>query len=130
MSDREPSPRSAEWILRIASAMIFAGHGAYAIGVRADWIRFFHTVRMSTTSAETLMPLIGALDLALAVVVLVRPVRIALLWMAFWAAWTAILRPLSGDAILELLERGGNWGAPLALLFLKGWPKSPRVWLS
>lgn len=121
---------SAEWVLRAASAAIFFGHGAVALGVEERWISFFHVVGLSTQDARVWMPWIGALDIALAVLVLVRPVRVALLWMTAWGMWTALLRPLAGESILEFIERGGNWGAPLALLCLLGWPKTRRAWFS
>lgn len=118
------------WVLRVAAASVFVGHGIHALRIESTWVRFFHTVGMSTASAERWMPLIGAFDLVLAAVVLIRPVRILLLWMVFWGLWTAALRPLSGDSIWQFFERGGNWGAPLALLLLLGWPRSKRAWLT
>ncbi len=60
------------------------------------------------------MPWIGALDILLAVSVLLYPCRAVLLWMIFWAVWTALLRPLAGEGIWEFLDRAGNYGVPLA----------------
>jgi hypothetical protein len=51
----------------------------------------------------------------------VLPLRAVLMWCVVWAVWTASLRPLSGESVWELLERAGNYGAPLALLALAGW---------
>jgi hypothetical protein len=119
-----PDTRRTEWILRVATAMIFAGHGWYALHIEPSWIVFFHTVGLSTEAAHTWMPLVGALDLAVAAIVLVRPVPVVLMWMVLWATWTALLRPLSGTSIFAAIERGGNIGAPLALLFLRGFPRT------
>jgi len=44
--------------------------------------------------------------------------------MAFWGFRTALLRPIVGEPIWDFIERWANWGAPLALLLLIGWPKS------
>jgi hypothetical protein len=63
-----------------------------------------------------LLPLVGAIDLSLAVLVLIKPIRIAVLWMAFWGFWTELLRPLAGEPIWDFIERWANWEAPLALL--------------
>lgn len=120
--------RRAEWVLRVAAACIFLGHGLLAIGVHSAWLPFFAVVGLSPESGRVWMPFVGVLDVALAAVTLVRPIRGLLLWMTLWAAWAALLRPLSGQSWLEFVERGGNWGVPLALLVLRGWPKRFRDW--
>ena len=121
----KPGPMLAQWILRIACAGIFAGHGVLALRTNESWLAFFPVVGISESSGRTLMPMVGVLDVFLAILVLVHPVRIALVWMTAWAFWTALLRPLSGQSILELVERTGNWGAPLALLLLMGARRRP-----
>ena len=120
---------AAKWVLRVASAAIFFGHGVLALGVKEAWIPFFFVVGMSAEHAHVWMPRVGILDIALAILVLIRPVPLALLWMTLWALWTASLRPLSGEPFVEFVERGGNWGAPLALLLLLPPPRSWRAWL-
>jgi hypothetical protein len=70
--------------------------------------------------ALLLMPLIGCFDIAMGVLLLHRPRRVILLWMFGWAVWTALLRPLAGESIWEVWERGGNYGPPFALLILGG----------
>ncbi len=42
------------------------------------------------------------------------------LWLVIWGFITASLRPLSGEPFAELIERAGNYGAPLTLLFMYG----------
>lgn len=76
------------------------------------------------------MPLIGLLDIALAVLILIKPVRIALLWMAFWAFVTALIRPIAGEPIWDFVERFANIGAPLALLYLRPIPRNLKEWFS
>ena len=59
--------------------------------------------------------LIGLLDVAVALVVLVR--RFGRSCSAtFWGFWTALVRPIVGEPIWDFIERFANWGAPLALL--------------
>lgn len=42
---------------------------------------------------------------------------------------TALMRPLTGEPWFELVERGANYGMPLALLVLSGWGgRSLRSW--
>lgn len=123
--------KKIEWILRIAVAGEFLGHGVFALQQKTGWIRYFEAVGISPDMAMTILPLIGLMDVALAVLVLVKPIRIALLWMFFWAFLTALIRPIAGDPIWDFIERSANWGAPLALLYLLGCcPKNWRKWFS
>jgi len=69
------------------------------------------------------------MDIAFALLVLIRPVRVALLWMAFWGLWAALIRPIMGQPVWDFIERFANWGAPLAFLVLVGWPRTVREWL-
>ena len=119
-----------EWILRIAVAGEFFGHGVFALQGRKAWVDWFSIFGVSDANLATqILFLVGLLDVFLAVLVLIKPVRLALLWMAFWGFWTALMRPIAGDSIFEFVERWANWGAPLALLLLVGWPKSFKEWL-
>ena len=118
----------AEWILRIAVAGEFIGHGVFGFQQKAGWVKFFEAVSISPETALQLLPWVGAMDIALGVMALVLPLRIALLWMAIWGFWTALLRPLAGDPVWDFVERWANWGAPLALLVLRGWPKTLKEW--
>ena len=120
-----------EWVLRVAIAGEFIGHGVFALQGKKDWIGWFANFGVSDTgTAATILFWIGAIDVLLAVLVLVRPMRLPLLWMVFWGFWTALLRPLVGMPIWDLVERSANWGAPLALLLLIGWPRNWREWLN
>ncbi len=120
-----------EWILRIAVAGEFIGHGFFALQGRKTWVEWFSIFGVSDAgTATTLLFLIGLLDITLALLILIKPIRIALLWMTFWGFWTALMRPIAGDSIFEFVERWANWGAPLALLLLRGWPKSIKEWFS
>lgn len=59
------------------------------------------------------------MDILLALHVLIRPLRIVVLWMAFWGLWTTMIRwPFGPDPVWDFIERWANWGAPLALAFL------------
>ena len=120
-----------EWVLRIAVAGEFLGHGVFALQGKKAWIEWFSVFGVSdANTAAQLLFLVGAVDVALAILVLVRPVRIALLWMAVWGFWTALLRPIVGEPIWDFVERWANWGAPAALLLLLGWPRNWREWMN
>src|SRR3989344_2791634 len=119
-----------EWVLRIAVAGEFIGHGVFALQGRQAWVEWFSIFGISDVqTATTLLWLIGLMGVVLAILFLLKPIRIALLWVAFWGFWTALMRPIAGDSIFEFVERWANWGAPLALLLLLGWPKGWKEWL-
>ena len=123
------SSKKVEWILRIAVAGEFIGHGVFALQQKAGWLKYFEAVGIGPEQAFMLMPIIGAMDIILAILVLVKPIRIAVLWMAFWGLLTALIRwPIGPDPVWDFVERWANWGAPLALLFLIGWPNNGREW--
>ena len=108
----------------------FIGHGVFALQGKKDWIGWFAKFGISHAGLATqLLFLLGILDIALAILILIKPIRIALLWMVFWGFFTALLRPIVGMPTWDFVERWANWGAPLALLLLIGWPKSLKEWI-
>jgi hypothetical protein len=121
---------TAHWILRIGAAACFIGHGAFGIITKEAWVPFFAFVGISSDWAFTLMPVVGMVDIAAGLLVLAAPRPIVLAYMAIWALWTALLRPLTGDSVFETLERAGNYGVPLALLLLVGIPRRCRDWFA
>lgn len=111
--------KKIEWVLRIAVAGEFIGHGAFALWGKQQWVGWIsQTTGASAGLAAQLLFFIGALDVALAILILIKPIPAVLLWMAFWGFWTALLRPIVGEPIWDFIERWANWGAPLALFFL------------
>lgn len=121
---------TAHWILRIGAAACFIGHGAFGIITKEAWVPYFAFAGISRDLAFTLMPFVGTVDIAAGLLVLAAPRPIVLAYMAVWALWTALLRPLTGDSIFETLERAGNYGVPLALLLLVGIPLRWRDWFA
>ena len=110
-----------EWLLRIGVAGEFIGHGMLAIGKKSDWIGWIsQMLHVSVPTATTLLLLIVVTDVLLAAIVLLRPMRPLLLWMAAWGFWTALVRPLVGVGWLDFVERSTNWAAPLALYYVLG----------
>lgn len=107
------------WILRVTVAGEFLGHGAFAIQGKQTWINWISQLTGSGAElAGQLLFWVGVMDITLALLVLVKPWRPALLWMAVWGFWTALVRPLVGEPIWDFIERWANWGAPLALYYL------------
>ncbi len=119
-----------QWVLRIAVAGEFVGHGVFALQGKPQWIGWIGEMTGADAAlAAQLLFFVGLTDLLVALIVLVRPIRAVLLWAALWGFWTALVRPLVGEPIWDFIERWANWGAPLALLLMLGWPKSIKEWL-
>ncbi|MBI2666514.1 hypothetical protein HYX13_02785 [Candidatus Woesearchaeota archaeon] len=115
-----------QWILRLGIFGTFLGHGIFALQIKKNWIPYFAAAGIGETTAQTLMPIIGAMDVAVAFVVLFYPLKFALAWAFLWGFTTALIRPLSGEPIWDFVERWANWAAPLALLALQGFPKKMK----
>ena len=120
-----------ERILRIAVAGEFIGHGVFAIQGKEGWFQYFYPFGITDPGMITsLLFIVGIADILLALHILLRPVRILVLWMAFWGVWTAMVRwPFGPDPIWDFIERWTNWGAPLALFFMRGIPRTFKEWL-
>lgn len=118
--------RRVRWCLRVGAAACFIGHGAFGVITKAAWLPYFAVVGIPPDVAYALMPVVGTVDIAMGITVLLSPRPIVLLYMSLWALWTALLRPLAGETAFETMERAGNYGVPLALLLLIGWPRNWR----
>ena len=116
---------TVEWILRVAVAGEFLGHGVFGLQGKKQWIGWISQMTgASNELAAQLLFLVGILDIIVALIILFRPVRLVVLWAAFWGFWTALVRPLVGEPIWDFIERFANWGAPLALYLILGKKKS------
>jgi hypothetical protein len=110
--------KKVEWLLRIGVAGEFIGHGLLAVGGKADWVGWISKmINVDTSTATTLLLLIGISDVLVALFILFKPVKPILLWAALWGFWTALVRPLVGQSWLDFVERSANWAAPLSLYF-------------
>ena len=118
--------KTVEWCLRIGAAACFIGHGAFGILTKEAWLSYFSVVGIDRELAYVLMPIVGSIDIAAAMLVLLSPRPAVLLYMTIWATWTALLRPLAGETFFEALERAGNYGVPFALLWMYATPTSLR----
>lgn len=121
--------KKSEWILRVAIFGEFFGHGIFALQGKQTWVAWITQLTgANATLAAKLLALIGILDILAALIILVRPIPAVLAWAAFWGFWTALVRPIIGEPVWDFVERWANWGAPLALFFLRGSPRRLREW--
>ena len=117
-TSRALSPEALEWTLRIGAFLCFVGHGAFGIMTKRAWLPYFAVAHIGPDTAYRLMPLIGAFDITMGCLALLTPRPAVLYWMALWAVWTALLRPLSGESVWEAVERAGNYGVPIAMIVM------------
>src|ERR1700750_424765 len=87
--------------LRIASAMCFIGHGAFGIITKPIWCNYFAVFGIDKVHAYQLMPILGAADIALGIILLMYPIRAAAVWLVIWGIVTASLRPLAHEPFAE-----------------------------
>jgi hypothetical protein len=118
------------YTLRIAVAMCFIGHGSFGIITKPIWCNYFGVFGIGHDLSYQLMPVVGCIDIFLGLMMLVYPLRVIPAWLVVWGILTALLRPLSGEPFAEFIERAGNYGAPLALLFLSGGSKNIKGWFT
>ena len=114
-----------DWILRIAVFGTFLGHGVLAIQLKPSFLIMLEGMSgISGQLAENLLVTIGVIDIITAILAIVYPFRLLLIWATAWSLLTAIARPVSGDPIWDFIERWANIGAPLALLYVRHLPTS------
>ena len=89
-------------ILKVSISLCFIGHGIWGLFRKQEWISYFNVVGIPDSWAMILMPIIGAVDIILGVLILVYPNRGVLFYMAAWAFWTALLRPLANQSFWEV----------------------------
>ncbi|TDD64311.1 hypothetical protein [Actinomadura rubrisoli] len=126
-----PTLTKLYWLLRIGVSIEYLGHGWAGLSRSRAWLPYYDLFGISADFAiDHLMYITGSVDITVGLLILFWPARILLLHATVWAVFTALLRPTVGEGWWEFLERGGNYGMPLALLVivgLGGW--SVRGWL-
>jgi hypothetical protein len=118
------------WLFRLTLLCEFVGHGAFGVLTKQAWVPYFGLFGIPEAWAWELMPVVGSVDIALGTLVLVAPMRAALLYMSFWGFFTALLRPLAGEGGWKFLERSYNFGIPLLMLWVHGVATNVTSWFS
>jgi hypothetical protein len=111
------------WILRATTALLLIGHAGFDFAMHKDWSAYAIPIGIDppTLASHPLRPWAGWLEFALGLLVFVRPTRGLLVFVCGFKLATEALRPLAGEPVWEFIERGGSYGAPLALAWLQGW---------
>ena len=109
---------TVSWVLKIAVFGTFFGHGLVAINGNPGWLHYLTFWGITTQTAQTILPIIGVIDVLIAISVAIKPLRPILIYAVIWAFGAALMRWLADGNVLGFVERAANWGAPLALLFI------------
>jgi hypothetical protein len=121
------------WLLRLATAGAFLGHGAYGAAMaKPGWYPFLAALGAdrAAVDAHALVLWAGGFEMLLGLLALMWPVRALLLFLCVWKAGSEFVwYPLVGLPAWEFVERWSNYTAPLALLLVRGWPTTWRDWL-
>lgn len=106
------------------TALLLAGHGWLALQAKPLLIRHFSIAGLDAGG----VPVIGTLELMLALAVVLRPSKWLFITVAVWKLATESLFIVDGAPIWEFIERGGSYAAPIAaagLMAKYGLPAAP-----
>src|SRR5215471_14708639 len=95
-----------EWLLRLAVAGAFVGHGAYgAVVAKSSWFGYFAAIGIpqSVVTANALMTVVGIAEIAAGLLVLVLPIPALLVLMGCWKILSEVLRPIAGESGWEVV---------------------------
>lgn len=120
ISTKANAEEKISFLLRFGILGCFVGHGAWGLIGKEGWLPFFNVFFFNEGTSRQLMPFIGMMDIAVGIFAFFYPTRALLYWAAFWTLFTAMLRPSAGMGMSEFFERAGNYGIPLAMLFITG----------
>jgi hypothetical protein len=100
--------------LRLVVFLLFVGHGWLNIIEKKALLDVYKTLGFSNTA--NVAHIIGSLEILAAISVLIRPIASVLLIFFVWKIISELFYP--HWEIFEFIERGGSYGAILALWFL------------
>ncbi len=113
--DEEGTRTRLAWALRITTAMLLVGHAGLGLFSRKMGLAH-HYEALGLFGGIT--PAVGAFEMFLAAIVLLRPSPAFLVGVAAWKLGTESLFLVAGSPIWEVIERFGSYTAPLALAVL------------
>lgn len=104
------------WTLRIATALLLAGHAGCAVLLQKPALAKHYAVFLAGQTQEVMLG-VGYAEFVLALIVLVVPMPAILVGVCLWKLSTESLFLLSGAPapMFEVIERGGSYTVPLAL---------------
>jgi hypothetical protein len=119
-----PARTRVGWVLRLTTATLLLGHGLLAAGGKPALAGHLAAAGLGPDPVSTTPVVVaqGWLEIGLAALVLLSGAWPVLLVAFTWKVATELLFPITGDSMWEFVERGGSYGAPLALAILAALP--------
>lgn len=104
-------------VLAITTALLLLGHGGLALAAKPQLVEHWYSLGVIGLDAggQAFVRMVGAAEVAAAALVLLWPSRPLCLLIVAWKLSTEMLFLTAGAPIWEVVERGGSYGAPLAL---------------
>ena len=119
-------------LLAATTFLLLLGHGALALGAKPLLVKHWASIGVipDNEAGVSLVRKIGAVEAAAALLILLWPTRVLCLTIVAWKLFTEMLFVVAGDPPWEVLERGGSYGAPLALFVVLwyGSSRADRAW--
>jgi hypothetical protein len=124
--------RELLWGLRGIVALMLVGHGGFgAFMAKKNLLAFYQGAGLGGLGIplESIRAGIGFLEIALGIVAFLKPNPRYLFFLFVWKLGSELLFPISGAdlACWEVIERGGSYVAPLALMVVLQRFASPPV---
>jgi hypothetical protein len=116
----EANFRRVRQLLVVTTSLLLLGHGGLALAAKPQLLEHWHSLGVVGLDAagQAFVRMTGAAEVAAAALVLLWPNRPLCLIIVAWKLFTETLFLTSGAPIWEVVERGGSYGAPLALFVL------------
>ena len=127
--DTHWAPR-AIWLLRVIAAWMLIGHGLLgALSQKALLVRHYGAAGLEALGMPLpqLMVTIGWFEVALGILVLIRPWRPLLVLILIWKLATELLHSVNHQPIWEFIERGGAYATPALILLLAALCRAPTA---
>jgi hypothetical protein len=109
--------------LRWTTALLLIGHGALGAFVAKPLLASHYAVLGLPATA---VPVIGTIEIAVAMAVLARPTVALLGGVAVWKLASESLFIVAGAPVWEFIERGGSYAAPIALAVILAYQNRGR----
>jgi len=112
--------RRMRQVLVLTTVLLLVGHGGLALIAKPQLVQHWHSIGIVGVDAggQSFTRMMGMMELAAALLVLVWPTRALCLAIVAWKLATESLFLTAGAPIWEVVQRGGSYGAPLALFVL------------
>ncbi len=105
------------WVLQISIALLLVGHGALAAFDRPQ-VLIEHWTALGFTATATVARWFGGAEILLGLTAFFVTARPFVVGVLYWRLATELLHPIAGSLVdtWGVIERGGDYAAPFALL--------------